>query len=171
MTIPNGLPLLPSVLAAEGRSEAERSEAERRPAAAKTGREPKPPPRPNPEVVAKAQRRRFTTEYKQGFLAEADAATDPGAVGALLRREGLYSSSLATWRQERQEGIRHALDQHKRGPRPKDSPLVQENQKLVRENLRLTEKLRTAEMIIDVQKKVAALLGRPMFSPEREANQ
>ena len=129
------------------------------------------PPRPNPEVVAKAQRRRFTTEYKQSILTEADAAIDPGAISALLRREGLYSSSLATWRQERKEGIRHALDQHKRGPRPTDSPLVPENQKLVRENLRLTGKRRTAEMIIDVPKKVAALLGRPMFSPELEANQ
>ena len=84
------------------RREAERSEADRSAAAGKTGAEPPAPPRPDPEVVANAKRRTFTAEYKQGILAEADtAAAQPGAIGALLRREGLYSSHLATWRRER----------------------------------------------------------------------
>jgi transposase-like protein len=81
------------------------------------------PSRPNPEVVANAKRRAFTAEYKLGILAEADAATaQPGAIGALLRREGLYSSHLTTWRRERQTGILKGLTPHKRGPkgRPKN---------------------------------------------------
>lgn len=168
MTSPNGLPQLPAILVAEGRSEGERSEAERRADATKIAARPKAGARPNPEVVAKAKRRRFKLDYKLRILREADNATEPGAIGAMLRREGLYSSLLAAWRQEREAGIQEALSPHKRGPKPKLDPLVCENQKLVRENLRLTEKLRTAEIIIDVQKKVAMLLGRPILSPEPE---
>ena len=102
------------------RREAERSEADRSAGAGKTGAsEPPAPPRPNPEVVANAKRRSFTAEYKLGILAEADAATaDPGAIGALLRRESLYSSHLATWRRERRTGILQGLTPHKRGPSP-----------------------------------------------------
>jgi len=168
MTSPNGLPQPPASLVAEDRSEGERSEAERRPVAAKLGGEPKPAARPNPEVVAKAKRRKPTAEYKQRILIEADAVNESGGIGALLRREGLYSSQLTAWRQQRQSAIQQAHGPHKRGPKPKNDPLVQENQKLVRENLRLTENLRTAELIIEVQKKVAALLGRPIYSPEPE---
>jgi transposase len=168
MTSSNGLPQLPAILVAEDRSEGERSEAERRSVAAKIGGGPKPTPRPNPEVVAKPKRRTPTAEYKQRILTEADNVTEPGGIGALLRREGIYSSQLTSWRQQRQSAIQNAHGPHKRGPKPKNDPLVQQNQKLVRENLRLTEKLRTAELIIDVQKKVAALLGRPIFSPEPE---
>lgn len=168
MTSPNGLPQLPAVLVAEGRSEGERSEAERRADATKTAARPKPGTRPNPEVVAKAKRRRFKLDYKLRILHEADNATEPGTIGAMLRREGLYSSLLTSWRQEREAGIQEALSPHKRGPKPKHDPLVAENQKLVRENQLLTEKLRTAEIIIDVQKKVAMLLGRPILNPEPE---
>ena len=126
---------------------------------------PQPPtaPRPNPEVVADAKRRTFTAEYKLRILAEADAAaTQPGAIGALQRREGLYSSHLVTWRRERQAGILKGLTPHKRGPKSKRNPQEEEMQKLRRENQRLTEELRKAEIVMDVPKKVGALLGWPL---------
>jgi transposase len=124
---------------------------------------------PNPEVVAVAKRRTFTAEYKLRVLAEADAAaTQPGAIGALQRREGLYSSHLVTWRRERQSGILKGLTPHKRGPKSKRSPSEEENQKLRCENERLTEQLRKAEIVIDVQKKVGALLGWPLAKADPE---
>ena len=118
-------------------------------------------PRPNPEVVARAKRRRFTAEYKQKILGQTDAAKGTGDIGALLRREGIYSSHLTKWRHERADGILEGLTPHKRGPKVKVDPLAGENQKLRRENERLTDHLRKAEIVIDVQKKVAMLLGRP----------
>ena len=127
-----------------------------------------PPLRPNPEVVADAKRRTFTAVYKQRILAEADAAAEPGAIGALLRREGLDSSHLTTWRRERQSGILKGLTPHKRGPKSKRSPLEEENQKLRRENQRLAEELRKAEIVIDVQKKVGTLLGWPLPKADPE---
>jgi len=118
---------------------------------------------PDPEVVARAKRRIFTGEYKQRVLAEADAAKEEsGGIGALLRREGLYSSHLSTWRHERAAAIRHALNPQKRGPKSKRSPLDEENQKLRRQNQQLSEELRKAEIVIDLKTKVAALLGRPL---------
>jgi transposase-like protein len=153
----------PTVLPAAERREAERSEADRSAGAGKTvAPEPPGPPRPDPEVVADAKRRTFTAEYKQRILAEADAAAQPGAIGALLRREGLYSSHLVTWRRERQAGVLKGLAPHKRGPKSKRHPQDEEIQKLRRENQRLTEELRKAEIVIDVQKKVGALLGWPL---------
>ena len=153
----------PTVLPAAERREDERSEADRSAAAGKTvAPEPPAPPRPDPEVVADAKRRTFTAEYKLRILAEADAAAgQSGAIGALLRREGLYSSHLVTWRRERQAGILKGLTPHKRGPKSKRNPQEEEMQKLRRENQRLTEELRKAEIVIDVQKKVGALLGWP----------
>jgi transposase-like protein len=154
----------PTVLPAAGRREDERSEDDRSSAAGKTVA-PGPPaaPRPNPEIVADARRRSFTGDYKQRILADLDAAAaQPGAIGALLRREGLYSSHLSTWRRERQTGILKGLTPHKRGPKPKRNPQEEENQKLLRENQRLTEELRKAEIVIDVPKKVGALLGWPL---------
>jgi transposase-like protein len=154
------------------RREAERSEANRSAAAGHPAApSPSIPPRPDPEVVATAKRRTFTADYKQRILAEADAAaTQPGAIGALLRREGLYSSHLVTWRRERQTGILQGLTPHKRGPKSPRSPQEQEIQRLRRENQRLTEELRKAEIVIDVQKKVGALLGwpRPPADPEEK---
>ena len=126
---------------------------------------------PDSEVVAKPKRRSFTAEYKQRILQEAEAvAATPGGVGALLRREGLYSSLLAYWRRERADGILEALTPRKRGPKSKRNPLEEENLKLQRHNARLTEDLRKAHIIIDVQKKVAALLGRPIPEPDPEEN-
>ena len=162
-------PLPSSALAEAGRSEGERSETERSAASAKAGADAVGVARPDPEVVAKAKRRRFTAKYKQQVLAKADAAaSDPGAIGALLRREGLYSSHLVAWRRQREASIRQGLEPQRRGPKSKRNPMADENQKLLRENERLSEQLRKAELIIDVQKKVAALLGAPIPPVDRE---
>lgn len=111
---------LPSVV----RNEAEPCEDERTAA----GTEPVAVQRPDPEVVARAKRRIFSVEYKQRILAEADRAKEEsGGIGALLPREGLYSSHLVTWRQERAAGILHALMPQKRGPKSKRSPIDEEN--------------------------------------------
>lgn len=161
----------PPALPAAERREDERSETDRSTAAGKAVA-PQPPPgplRPDPEVVADAKRRTFTAEYKLRILAEADAAAgQPGAIGALQRREGLYSSHLVTWRRERQAGILKGLTPHKRGPKSKRNPLEEDNQKLRRENQRLTEELRKAAIVIDVQKKVGALLGWPLPKADPE---
>ena len=118
--------------------------------------------RPNPEVLARAKRRTYTGDYKQPVLAEADAARGSGEIGAVLRGHGLYSSHLTKWRQERKSGIVEGLAPQKRGPKSKANPLTLENQKLRRDNERLADRLRKAEIVIDVQKKVAMLLGIPI---------
>jgi transposase-like protein len=152
-------------VASVGRRAAERSEADR---SSTDARPSATPQRPDPEVVPQAKRRRFTAEYKLRILQEADALKGSGGIAALLRREGLYSSLLKTWRREREAGVREALSPHKRGPKSKYDPVVQENQQLRRENQRLVEELRKADIVIDIQKKVAALLGRPIETPESE---
>jgi len=114
---------------------------------------------PDPEVVVKAQRRRFTAEYKQHILQEADACKHPGEVGAVLRREGLYSSHLSTWRYQRAQGELQGLTPAKRGRRAE--PQAAENARLQRETERLKAQLARAELIIEVQKKVSQLLGLP----------
>jgi transposase len=123
-------------------------------------------PRPNPEVLARPKRRTYTGEYKQQVLAEADAARGSGEIGAVLRRHGLYSSHLTKWRKERKAGILEGLAPQKRGPKSKTNPLTAENQKLRRDNERLADRLRKAEIVIDVQKKVAMLLGLPIAETE-----
>ena len=165
-----GVVLSPEGSAGAERSEGERSEPKRSGAAAEAGAASAS--RPDPEVVAKAKRRTFTAEYKQRILQEADsAAATPGGVGALLRREGLYSSHLVTWRRERRAGVLEALKPRNRGPRSERNPLAEENQNLRRQVGQLTEKLRKAEIIIDVQKKVAALLANPIpdVDPEEKS--
>jgi transposase len=158
-------------LAGAERSEGERSEPQRSAAAAKAAAGSRSVAPLDSEVVARAKRRSFTAEYKQRILQEAEAvAATPGGVGALLRREGLYSSLLAYWRRERANGILEALTPRRRGPKSKRNPLQEENLKLQRQNARLTEDLRKAHIIIDVQKKVAALLGRPIPEPDPEEN-
>src|SRR5881296_2210658 len=154
-------------LAVAERSEGERSEPQRSGATAKAGANPVLTSRPDSEVVVKPKRRTFTVEYKQRILMEAEAAAATrGGLGALLRREGLYSSLLAYWRRERADGILEALTPQKRGPKSRGNPMEEENQKLRRQNARLTEDLRKAHLIIDVQKKVAALLGNPIPEPD-----
>ena len=120
------------------------------------------PPVPDSEVVARARRRSFTAEYKRSIIDQAEAAQDAGAVGLLLRREGLYSSHLTTWRRQRKQGAIDALAPKKRGPKVVVSPLVKQNRELQVVIDRLTKKLKNAELIIEVQKKVAALLGNPI---------
>ena len=128
------------------------------PAAAATGEGSQG--RPDPEVLETPTRRRFTAEYKLRILQEADHCTDPGQVGALLRREGLYSSHLTTWRRQRERGSRAALSTGKRGRRAKRTdPLAEENQRLRREIQRLGAELKKAHTIIEVQKKLSEVLG------------
>ena len=112
---------------------------------------------PDPEVVPKAERRRFTAEYKQRILAEADACTQRGAIGALMRREGLYRSHLDKWREQRRAGAMQALTPQQRGRKP--DPQAAEIARLRRENERLQQRLQRAETIIEVQKKLSTLLG------------
>jgi len=127
---------------------------------------------PDPAVPEKPRRRRFTAEYKIRILREADRCTRPGQLGALLRREGLYSSHLNTWRRQRDAGALAGLTPKRRGRKPKaDDPVLAENQRLRRENQRLAEKLRQAEAIIEVQKKLSELLGVPLTSPDHREDQ
>jgi transposase-like protein len=112
-----------------------------------------------PEVPEKAVRRRFEAAYKLRVLEEADRCTEPGQLGELLRREGLYSSHLTTWRKQRDAGALQALGPKKRGRRAKrKDPMALQIDQLRRENQRLTERLRQAETIIEVQKKVSEML-------------
>jgi transposase len=117
------------------------------------------------EVVAKAQRRRFTAEYKRRIVREADRCTTPGAIGALLRREGLYSSHLTTWRAARDRGELEGLAPKKRGPKaaPPD-PLVKKLAEQERETGKWRKRAERAEALVELQKKVAALLGTPFDS-------
>lgn len=122
---------------------------------------PSRPARPDPEVAEKAVRRKFTAEYKRSILEQADGRGE-GAIGALLRREGLYSSHLSTWRRQREEGTLQALSAKKRGRKSNFHPLAPENARLRAENARLLRRLEQAETIIEVQKKVSTLLGISM---------
>jgi transposase-like protein len=122
---------------------------------------------PDPEVPAKAARRRFTAEYKLRVLTLVDACNEPGCLGKLLRREGLYASNLNTWRSQRDRGVLSALAPKKRGRKESvRDPLHAENEKLRKENERLSSRLRQAEIIIDVQKKISQILGIPLATPE-----
>ena len=126
---------------------------------------------PSMEVLEKPVRRRFTVQYKAKILAEADACTEAGQFGELLRREGLYSSHLTTWRRQRDKGALAGLTPKQRGrkARPKN-PLADEVARLQRENKRLQEQLRQAELIIDVQKKVSEMLNIPLNNRHGEGN-
>jgi transposase-like protein len=115
------------------------------------------------EVVAGGRRRSFSTAEKQPILQAADRCSAPGEVGALMRREGVYSSSLSTWRKQRKAAELAALAPHKRGPKPAaDQDQVLQIAQLRRDNDRLQSRLDKALFVIEVQKKVAALLGQPI---------
>jgi transposase len=121
--------------------------------------------KPETEVVAKAQRRRFTAEYKRRIVREADRCTTTGAIGALLRREGLYSSYLTTWRAARDRGELEGLAPKQRGPKvvapdPRDKTIAEQE----REIGKWRKRAERAEALVEVQKKVAALLGTPLDS-------
>jgi transposase len=141
------------------RSEPERSEPERSGAPKNDARSTSP----SSEVSERPERRRFTAAYKLAVVQEADRCAEPGQIGALLRREGLYSSHLGKWRQLRDQGALHGLSSRKRGPKPApQNPQANEMKRLQKENARLQKKLAKAEMVIDFQKKVAALLDIPL---------
>ena len=115
---------------------------------------------PDPEVSDRPKRRRFTAKYKLAILRELDGVSEPGEVGAVLRREGLYSSHIAEWRRKRAAGELQGLSPRKQGRPPKErNPLSADLARLERENTRLLEELRKARLIIEVQKKVAQILG------------
>jgi len=114
---------------------------------------------PDPEVVPRAKRRQFSAQYKLRILTEADQCSQRGEIGALLRREGLYSSHLTTWRKQRDRGQLQGLSPKKRGRKP--DPQAAELARLQRENERLKARLEQAETIIEVQKKLSQMLGLP----------
>ena len=115
---------------------------------------------PDPEVPAKPERRRFSAEYRLRILKQADACKKPGELGALLRREGLYSSLLTNWRRQRDHGALREMRGRRRGPKPR--PVDPRVKQLEAENRRLQRKLQRAETIITLQKKVAEILGIPL---------
>jgi transposase-like protein len=118
---------------------------------------------PDPEVVPRAKRRQYSAGYKLRIVEEADNCSEPGEIGALLRREGLYSSHLSKWRRQRAEGQLQALIKRKRGRKGQEQA-GKEVEKLRRENERLQVRLQQAELIIEVQKKVSQLLGLSTLS-------
>ena len=128
------------------------------------------PVSPDPEIPEKAKRRRFSANYKLRILREADGCTEKGQLGALLRREGLYSSHLTTWRRQREEGSLKGLAPKKRGRKPSKNRKSKREAQLEGDVRRLRKKLEQAETIIEIQKKVAALLGNPIEGPESEEN-
>jgi transposase len=118
-----------------------------------------------PELSARPRRRTFTAKDKLRILAEADRVTEPGGIGAILRREGLYSSALTDWRRQRDAGAYAAMVPAKRGPKTAEAnPLAAALALSQQNNARLTRRLARAEAIIDIQKKVASLLGIPLAS-------
>ncbi len=126
---------------------------------------------PDPEVPENKPRRKLTAKYKLLILAEADACNQPGQIGALLRREGLYSSSLTTWRRQRKKGLLQAMTPKKRGRKEKQkNPLAKHVAQLENENRRLQLKLKKAELIIEAQKKMAEILGIAQDLNESDEN-
>ena len=122
---------------------------------------------PDPEVVPRAKRRQFSAKYKLRILTEADQCTQRGEIGALLRREGLYSSHLTTWRRQRDRGQLAGLSSKKRGRKP--DPQAAELARLQRENEQLKARLEQAETIIEVQKKLSQMLGLPPAEKDEPA--
>ncbi len=115
---------------------------------------------PDPEVKATKPRRRFTAKYKLSILAEVDACTTKGQIGSILRREGLYSSNLTTWRKQWDKGVLDGLSPRKRGRKAKEiNPLAKRVAELERENQKLDKKLKQAEIIIEFQKKISQMLN------------
>ena len=124
-----------------------------------------PAQRPDPEVLPRAKRRNFTASYKLWVLAEADKCRQqPGQIGALLRREGLYSSHLTTWQRQREAGQMAGLKPQKRGRKANEE--AAEINQLRHENKRLTRQLEQAELIIEAQKKLSEILGITLEQPK-----
>ena len=127
-------------------------------------------PRPalrNTEVPATPRRRQFSASYKLEILEEVDRCTDTGAIGALLRREGLYSSHVTAWRAARRKGSLAQLSR-KRGTKPTKTPEAKEVERLRRECARLRRELKKAQTVIEVQKKLSELMGIDLENPESD---
>lgn len=158
------------------RSSGERSEAERsvgpssKIAGSRSGGVSRPTAGPlDSEVPARARRRTYTAEYKLKILNQADACQEPGQLGALLRREGLYQSNLITWRRQREEGTLKGLSPKKRGRKAQPpNPLSSRVAELERENRKLKKAMKKAETIIEIQKKASELLGIPLSQPDND---
>ena len=158
------------------RSEGERSERElsegtaSKIAGSRSGGAKAPTAGPaDPEVPAQPRRRTYTAEYKLQILKQADMCKDPGQLGALLRREGLYHSNLITWRRQREEGTLKALSPKKRGRKAQPpNPLAARVAELERENRKLQRRLKKAETVIEIQKKTSELLGIPLSQPNSD---
>jgi transposase-like protein len=119
-------------------------------------------------VVPVARRRRYSSAEKQRILREADLCTQPGEIGALLRREGIYASMLSTWRKQRDQAEQAALQPRKRGPKPNAARAeARQIQQLQEENARLRAELERARLVIDVQKQLSAILGLPTPPDEK----
>lgn len=153
-----------AVLAGPERSEGERSEPERSGGPAKTAAASSGGAPPDPEVLEQQGRRRFTAAYKAGVVREALNCREHGEIGALLRREGLYSSHLYKWRAQYERGALRALADDTRGPQSTHHPLEEEVQRLRKQNARLEGRIKQAEAIIEIQKKVSEMLGMPLAS-------
>ena len=126
---------------------------------------------PDSEVTGKRPRRKFTAKYKLRMLKKADACAEPGQFGVLLRQEGLYSSNLITWRKQRDEGLLIAMSPKKRGRKAQTkNPLAPEVARLQKENQKLQNKLKQAELIIDAQKKISEILGIAQNHDENEGS-
>ena len=154
------------------RSSDERSEAERSggtPGGAAGALPPRVSISPDPEVPEKAQRRHYSAEYKLRILAEVERATQPGEIGQILRREGLYSSHLITWRRQRHEGGLSGLEPRKQNRKAKETnPLARKLAESEARIRKLEKRLQEAQIIIEFQKKVADVLGIPLNRPENE---
>ncbi len=127
---------------------------------------------PNPEVVEKPKRRRFTADYKRRILDKADACKEPGELGALLRREGLYSSYLSAWRTQRDQGLK-PKKRGRKGKTPEQkrvAELEKQLKKSERERARLEAKLKRADLMLELQKKVSEILGIPLNPPESDGS-
>jgi transposase len=157
-----GTKTLGPVWAGSERSGGERSEPPRSGEPAQTAARQAGRVERNAEVLERPVRRRFTAQYKERIVREAESCTQSGQIGALLRREGLYSSHLDKWRRKLAQGGRAALLEAKRGRKPKRMPLEVENEELRKRNARLQRRLKQAEAIIEIQKKVAEMLGVPL---------
>jgi transposase len=122
---------------------------------------------PSPEVREHAQRRRFSAEYKRRILKEIETATQPGQIGAILRREGLYSSNIQNWRRQRERAELESLNPKRRGRKPTQAEvLAARNKNLERENRKLQKRLKHAELLLDIQKKISELTGIPLKDVE-----
>ena len=143
-----------------------------------SGNGARPSTAPDPEVIGKPRRRRYSAEYKLRILKETEACTEPGEIGALLRREGLYSSILSSWRRQREKGSLYALKPKKRGrkgkvqtpERKRIAALERENRRLEREKRKLEARLTRADLLLDIQKKASELLGISLKAPTSDGS-